>query len=228
MTRVVKQADVRRNEILDAAQYFFYTTGYEQTSVQDIIDQVGIAKGTFYHHFASKQDVLDALIERITVQTRQVLEPIVADDQLDAIEKFNRFFTGAGDFKLENKDALMAIWQALYDSNNALMREKTRAKSLQEFSPLLARIIRQGLVEGCFTNPDPEMSARVVLQIGGDMSLALAQLFLQEETTSLEKIRRTAAAYEEAIARVLGAPSGSIQIAPVENFRHWFELAAHS
>jgi AcrR family transcriptional regulator len=223
MTRIVKEADVRRNEILDAAQHFFYTRGYEQTSVQDIIDQVGIAKGTFYHHFASKQDVLDALIQRIALQTGQVLEPIVADPKLDAVEKFNRFFAGAGEFKLENKDALKAIWRALYASDNAIMREKTRAESLQEFSPLLAGVIRQGLVEGSFTTPDPETSARIVLQIGGDMTLALAQLFLKEETSNLEMIQRTAAAYEEAIARVLGTLSGSIQIAPIEKFRQWFD-----
>ncbi|UCG23625.1 MAG: TetR/AcrR family transcriptional regulator, partial [Chloroflexota bacterium] len=211
-----------------AAQHFFYTKGYDQTSVQDIIDQVGIAKGTFYHHFDSKQDVLEALIQRIALQTGQALEPIVAAPKLGAIEKFNRFFTSAGQFKLENKDALLAIWGALYGSHNALLREKTRAESLQEFSPLLARVIRQGLEEGCFTNPDPEMSARIVLQIGSDMTHALVQLFLQEETTSLETIQRTAAAHEEAIARVLGAPSDSIQIAPIENFRPWFELTAHS
>ena len=54
MARTVKEPDVRRNEILDVAQQFFYTKGYEQTSVHDIIDQIGIAKGTFYHYFGSK------------------------------------------------------------------------------------------------------------------------------------------------------------------------------
>ena len=73
MTRIVKDAAVRRTEILDTAQYLCYSKGYERTSVQDIIDEIGIAKGTFYHYFRSKQDLLDALVDRIADQTVQNL-----------------------------------------------------------------------------------------------------------------------------------------------------------
>ena len=73
MARTVKEPDIRRNEILDVAQQFFYTKGYEQTSVQDIIDQVGIAKGTFYHYFGSKVELLDELIERMTDQVLSLI-----------------------------------------------------------------------------------------------------------------------------------------------------------
>ena len=62
MARGVKEAERRRNEILDAAQHLFYSKGYDEPSIQEIIDAVGIAKGTFYHHFESKQELLDHLI----------------------------------------------------------------------------------------------------------------------------------------------------------------------
>ena len=65
MARTVKPPDVRRNEILDVAQRLFYTKGYRKTSVNDIIDEIDIAKGTFYHHFPSKQALLDALTDRV-------------------------------------------------------------------------------------------------------------------------------------------------------------------
>jgi len=51
MTRVVKKPDVRKNEILDAAQDFFFRKGYESTTIQDILDKLSIAKGTFYYYF---------------------------------------------------------------------------------------------------------------------------------------------------------------------------------
>lgn len=54
---------MRRSEILDVAQRLFYLKGYDQTSVQDIITEIGIAKGTFYHYFNSKLELLDAIID---------------------------------------------------------------------------------------------------------------------------------------------------------------------
>jgi AcrR family transcriptional regulator len=63
--RIVKEAKERKNEILDAAEELFAAKGYEETSTGDILDRVGIARGTLYYHFKSKEDILDALIERI-------------------------------------------------------------------------------------------------------------------------------------------------------------------
>ena len=64
--RIVMEADVRKNEILDAAGILFSEKGYDNTSVTDIMNAVGIAKGTLYHHFKSKEDIMDALIKRQT------------------------------------------------------------------------------------------------------------------------------------------------------------------
>lgn len=56
----LKKGDARRGELLAAAEKLFYTKGYENTSVQDILDAVGFSKGGFYHHFDSKLAVLEA------------------------------------------------------------------------------------------------------------------------------------------------------------------------
>ena len=62
--RVVKEAEERRNEILDAADMLFADKGFDNTSTSDILEKVGIARGTLYYHFKSKEDILDALIDR--------------------------------------------------------------------------------------------------------------------------------------------------------------------
>ena len=54
-----KEYAVKRNEILDVAQRFVYTRGYEQMSIQDILDELHISKGAFYHYFDSKQALLE-------------------------------------------------------------------------------------------------------------------------------------------------------------------------
>ena len=64
--RVVKEAAVRKNEILDAAEELFVTKGFDKTSTNDILERVGIARGTLYYHFKSKEEILNAMIERIS------------------------------------------------------------------------------------------------------------------------------------------------------------------
>ena len=90
MVRTVKPPDVRRNEIVDVVQALFTSKGYDNTSVQDILDGAGIAKGTFYHYFDSKVALLDALVARLTDATLRMVEPIVHDPQMTALEKLPR------------------------------------------------------------------------------------------------------------------------------------------
>src|SRR5215468_5283073 len=79
MPRTVKAPAVRRTEILDAAQYLITTKGYEQMTIQDILDRLQISKGAFYHYFDSKQALLEAIIERMQHEVAQILLPIVHD-----------------------------------------------------------------------------------------------------------------------------------------------------
>ena len=69
--RIVKEAEERREEILDAAEKLFTAKGFDNTSTGDILDAVGIARGTLYYHFKSKEDILDGAIQRITGRLMQ-------------------------------------------------------------------------------------------------------------------------------------------------------------
>ena len=71
MTRTSKPAAQRRDEILDVAQHLFITKGVQATSVEDILKEVGIAKGTLYYHFSSKEEILRSLISRTTTRAAQ-------------------------------------------------------------------------------------------------------------------------------------------------------------
>ncbi len=53
--RVIKDADQGKNEILDAAEHLFGTKGFDKTSTTDILNETGIARGTLYYHFKSKE-----------------------------------------------------------------------------------------------------------------------------------------------------------------------------
>ena len=80
--RIVKEAEERRNEILDAADILFGQKGFDATSTNDILEKVGIARGTLYYHFKSKEDILDALIKRYQEQIINAARAIAADKSI--------------------------------------------------------------------------------------------------------------------------------------------------
>ena len=88
--RVVKEAEERKNEILDAAEELFAAKGYEHTSTGDILGRVGIARGTLYYHFKSKEDILDALIERINGVLIAGAKKAAADQRIPVVERIIR------------------------------------------------------------------------------------------------------------------------------------------
>ena len=63
MPRVIKHPELRRSEILDCAQSLFLARGYDCASLNDVIAAVGLSKGAFYHYFASKEALLEALAD---------------------------------------------------------------------------------------------------------------------------------------------------------------------
>lgn len=223
MPRIVKEHAVRRNEILDVARQLIYSKGYEQMTIQDMLDNLQIAKGTFYHYFNSKQELLEALIERMQGEVEQLLLPIVHDDTLPALEKFQRFFATLARWKTERKTFLLSLVRVWYTDENAVVRHKLRVAGAKWITPLLAVIIHQGLREGVFTTPYPDQISEVIVHLGDGMNNALAELLLsiEPERDDLSRLEGVTAVYTDAIERVLGAPSGSLEIVDNETLKEW-------
>lgn len=79
-----KPADVRINELMDAAESLFLEKGFDATTVSDIVARAGVAKGTYYHYFAAKPDIYEALRHRymdwFLSQTQQAMDACAAGD----------------------------------------------------------------------------------------------------------------------------------------------------
>lgn len=223
MARIVKEHAVRRNEILDVARQLVYTKGYEQMTVQDILDDLQIAKGTFYHYFGSKQELLEALIERMQSEVEQLLLLIVHDDTLPALEKFKRFFATLARWKTERKTFLLSLVRVWYMDENAIVRHKLHVAGAKWITPLFTVIIHQGLREGIFTTSYPEQISEVIVQLGDGLNSSLAELLLSFEPAHdiLPHLEGAVAVYTDAVERVLGAPSGSLEIVDNETLKEW-------
>lgn len=229
MARTVKEQEYagKRNSILDVVQKLVETKGYEQMAIQDILDDLQISKGAFYHYFDSKQALLEALIERMCHEMEQLLLPIVHDPQLPALDKLRRFFAALNRWKTARKEFMLKLLQVWYTDGNALIRQKVRAISAQRLTPLLTLIIQQGEQEGVLTIPYPDLVGGVVLSLMLELSDTLAGLLLSFDSRrdDLLHIERVVAVYSDTFERVLGAPKDSLLLIDAQMLKAWFVSA---
>jgi AcrR family transcriptional regulator len=216
MARPVKPEAVakKRQEILDAAERFVFTKGYEQMAIQNILDEVKMSSGAFHHYFPSRAALLSAFIERIEQETKKPLLPIIHDPRLSAIEKLQGFFDTLGCLRSARKTEVMKLLRVWYTDANALVRQKVDEAIRQQRAPLLTEIVCQGVREGLFTIANPATAGEVLLSLLQGMNDALARFLLSleqegDEERVIEEIVATHAAYRDAIERVLGAPPHS-------------------
>jgi AcrR family transcriptional regulator len=229
MARLVnkEEYELHRNEILDAAQRLVYTKGYEQMSIQDILAEVHISKGAFYHYFESKQALLEALIERMAKQVIQLLIPIVQDEHLTATEKLTRVFEVAARWKTDRKEYLITLVNVWYADNNAVLRHKAQAAVLPQITPLITPILHQGVSEGVFHTAFPDLISSVIFSLLQSFGDTLVSLIVQQELNSegLQHLERLAATHQDAMERILGAESGSLPLFDTAILREWFPLS---
>ena len=198
--RIVKEADVRKNEILDTAGILFTEKGYDNTSVTDIMNAVGIAKGTLYHHFKSKEDIMDALIKRQTADILVSAKKIADDKSIPVKERIVQTIL---ELHVDTKQAegeKMIV--QLHKPQNAQMHQKTKKVVFQGVPPIMADIVKDGVLQGIFETPYPLECMEMALcyldvMLDDDM-------FELTEAERLDKIR----AFIYQLERLLGVEEG--------------------
>lgn len=217
----LKKGDARRGELLAAAEKLFYTKGYENTSVQDILDAVGFSKGGFYHHFDSKLAVLEAICQQRAEELSQSAMQAAGQPNLTACEKLNALLASSTLWQSENPGFVMLLIQAAYCENGALMREKMKTCQLLSMQTALEGVLREGVESGDFFVDDVKTTAGLVLRLYMQFTDEIAFLLAGEENElqlcdkAIEKMR----AYRMAIERLLFAPYGSIVLIESRNLQ---------
>ncbi|HEV3406770.1 MAG TPA: TetR/AcrR family transcriptional regulator [Candidatus Dormibacteraeota bacterium] len=215
---------VRREAFVDAALRLTQTKGYEQTSIQDVLDAVDASRGAFYHYFDSKQALLEAMVDRIADGALVTVAPVVDDPDLAAIPKLERFFSGIAQFKTDRKALMVEFIKVWRSDDNAIMREKVRRTLVDRVAAILARIIEQGMGEGVFAIDSPGETAAILMMITTGFQDTATDLFLARKANRItfEDAERTMTSFTHAFERILGARRGSIQIVDQKTLHEWF------
>ena len=198
MARIIKKPTERRSDIVNAARYLFQSKEYDKTTMQDVMDYLGIAKGTIYHYFESKEALFGAVIENIVDTNIEHMQTLIQDTKGTALEKI-QILIAAGDISAENEDIL----DKLHRPSNYAMHARLFAATLVKQAPLYEKLIQQGCNEGIFQTNNPLECAEFVLagvQFLTDMGIY---------PWSQEDLNRRAQAFPQLIEQLLKAPPGS-------------------
>ncbi len=214
MKRVIKPHEVRRNELIDTAQSLFSEKGYGATPVSEIIEAAGIAKGTFYHYFKSKEDLLDQLVERFTSDIDATLNRIMNNSSLNGLEKFNQYFAEVATLKMENKAFVQMLIQIIYKPENTLLRQKMTRRAMEIIIPKLELVLEQGSTEGVFDIRDPHETAEQIMMLVSSVGESSALIILNEKSSDsvFNRLEQKYTALETTVERILRAPERSIGI----------------
>lgn len=198
MTRVVKKPHVRRAEILEIANQLFQTKGYESTSVEEIVQTVGVAKGTFYHYFKSKEEILAVLAQDMVITLAEHYQAIANDPQQNAIDKFRLILSE----QYSEDITELNLVDDLHRPENRELHERNNIETIRVLGPILAEIVEQGQQEGVFQVENPLATIQFIL--AGSLFLFGHGIFNWTEEEEL--VRKQAML--QLIERSLGAKAG--------------------
>ena len=215
---------VRREAFVEAAQRLMTAKGYEQMSIQDVLDEVEASRGAFYHYFDSKQALLEAVIDRMVDQALGEVDVVIADASVPAPEKLHRVFSTIGRWKTAQKPLVLALLEVWMSDHNAIVREKLRRSMVGRLGGTLEPIIQQGMDEGTFHASSAHYAARVLVMLLLGFQDVAMELFLdrQARKIGLADVERAFRGYTQSFERVLGAPEGSIELIDKPVLRAWF------
>ena len=210
----VNQHDKRKNEIIDCAAQLFLKDNFEKTSIQKIIDTMGIAKGTFYYYFKSKMDLLNQFTLRESRKILKILDDIVARKDLNIIEKFNSYFETAVSWKVKNWDILIAYIKHSGQSENKILYETLLENNIKLALPSIILIVDEGIKEGYFKTDFPDLASEAIFRVGAAVTDQLRPLLLNSRTKEegFHQFLRIMDFYQDTIEKILGADKGVFKI----------------
>ena len=197
--RIVKEAQERKNEILDVAERLFCSKGFDNTSTNDILNEIGIARGTLYYHFKSKEDILDAMIERLTNQIVAKAATIALDNSIPVLERLTRTILS---LNVDNELGDM-IMEQVHRPQNALLQKKKEKRLLGQVNKLITTIAEDGIRQGIMHTEYPAEAIEMI------MTYSYIAFDSMNEYTKEEEMRKIMGFVYHS-ERVLGMEKGSL------------------
>ena len=149
MSKNINKNNEVKERILEESIKAFLSKGFRGSTTKELTDAAGVAKGTLYWHFKSKDEILDAILEKFLKEFIGGIKEAVANCSGNFLAKFKAFFKFGSEFSRDNRE-LMLVFQTLLGEiagtkSKAAMKMKAIQKNYDDFVQML---LDQGKKEG--------------------------------------------------------------------------------
>ena len=175
-------------KILDTAERLFIEKGYDRASLQEIIQETGLSKGAIYHHFASKEEILYAVCDRIGRRNGEVLAQVRDNPALNGLEKIRAMFKAS--LQPERQAKMFCMMPYLMDNAKFLATEM-RSIFTEVVPCFVEPIVRQGMADGSIRTEHPKELAEAMIILADGWINPIVQ------PTTPEEIRARCAVYNQ-------------------------------
>ena len=197
----------RRQAIVETTWQLISQRGFDATSVNTIISELGISKGSFYHHFQSKAAVLDALVEMLTTDVSRRVQIDNAD--APAIARLNAFIQSGWQWHEEHAAISAEMFTVMLRPENSALMLRISATEQRVFRPLLEDIIAQGIAERSFDVPNATIAADFLIPLLNDSLLRVCRAAINGDLDTAGFVAQIDF-LRESLERMLGAQRGSL------------------
>jgi len=210
----MRKGEESRARIIDAAEKLFARKGYAATSVQDILDALGVAKGGFYHYFKTKMELLTEVCARRTEEWYLRGVENVRSMGGSSVDKLNAAIRLMNMTGHEGPSTLATLTETGMNGDDAPALQKIRATTMRIIAPLIAEILERGVMEKEFVVRRPVHTARLIaalaLDVNEELARDIAAGYANPECAynAMEMLNT----YRESIELMVNAPYGSIDI----------------
>ena len=198
---------------MQRAMELFTVKGITQTPVQDIMQAAGISKGGFYHHFISKNDLIDQIISGYVDGSLKLMQEITDEPKLNAIEKYNYLLRILRKLRTENREMTIMMFEMFEKEENLIFKHRYQKKINELVFPIVIGILEQGVEEELFHISDVNETAFLMLETGTIYRAKIARLFLEIKNANErdKEVLRLAQFLQETLEKLLGAKRGSLK-----------------
>ena len=186
----MKKGEKRKQELLGIAYRMFLEKGYEKTSVDEIINEAGIAKGTYYYYFESKEATLEAVIDMM-INEEVIRAKEVLASQMEIPQKLVSVI-----YALRPAQDEQVIADALEAKENIIMHDKINRRIVEEARPIIAEVVKEGISQGLFSCTNVEERVKMLL------------ILSQHVFNNGEFSDRDVEVYIDLVEKTLGAEAG--------------------
>ena len=203
MARPPQDPQIRINAILDAAESLFYERGYQTTMISDIVKKIGVAQGTFYYYFSSKEEIVDELINRHLSKFRSKIDAVASSSDVSLPNKIERM-SNIMLATVNGKQGLLL--EFLYNDQYLHLMDKLFRQAKKLLMPYLLSVIEEGQRKKIFVVAYPIAVSNSILSI---IQCYVEAMYEKESNDVLDYQRILAT---RLIENSLGLVEGSLRI----------------